>query len=128
MNKINKRPIGLSILGYYNMVIAIVSILSLLIHLNSLQMQVLLPITNYSILSPLITSLLALLSGIGILKMEFIFGYVIGNIFYIGAMINILIFNFFISAQYSRLQIISMILFLFCLYLLNFRYYKILKK
>lgn len=123
-----KRPTGLIVLAIINFVSAFLSVIGLLALLSpQLLEQAGLKITPYTILSPLLTGVLLLISGIGFIKVDYKLGFISGNIFGVLALANILIGGIVIGKG-LLIYIPSMIYPIVLLLLLNLRYKKYFKK
>ena len=107
------RPTGLMVLAVIQFVfcIALLAVLA-----TSPRLGV------YGVLSPLITSLLMVGSGIGYLRQDYKLGFVGGNILGIGSLANILIFNTVQGFENFAVHIPSLIYPVVLLGLLNLRY------
>ena len=119
-----KRPTGLTIFAVINFVFAGTSLLSLLVTVGSpaLREQARLSLSAYTILSPLLTAALLLISGVGFLKLSYRAGFVCGVAFCVLALGNILAFNALRGFNAFILHIPSMIYPILLLLMLVLRY------
>lgn len=118
-----KRPIGLTIFAVINFFFALIVSLGFMLRFLFEEIRIAVPFTPYTVLSPLITITLMVLSGIGFLKMKWGLGYVLGNIFTVGALLNIVLGWAFAGLSTSFvLHIPSMIYPLVLLLFLNLKY------
>ena len=119
-----QRPTGLVVLAVINFVFAALTVPSLLLHVFAPQVleQGNLQLNVYTILSPTITAALLVTSGIGFLRMSYKLGFIVGLVFAIGSLLNILVFNALRGFQGFQLHIPSMIYPVVLILLLTIRY------
>ncbi len=109
--RVMKRPTGLTVFAVLNFVFAG---LTLLAFVGMLAFPMLLeqsgqPLNAYAILSPTITSLILIMSGIGFLKVSYRFGFVGGLILCIGSLTNFVVYNALRGFEGFAVQLIGMI-------------------
>jgi len=119
-----KRPTGLTIFAVINFLFAGGLGLSLLVTLASpaLREQTGLSLSAYTILSPLLTAALLIVSGVGFLKLDYRAGFVCGITFCLLALGNIVVFNALHGFKGFILHIPSMIYPTLVLLMLTLRY------
>jgi len=119
-----KRPKGLVILAIINFFFAALLVPTLLIYIFAPQSlaEADVDLNAYTILSPVITSFLLLISGIGFLRLSYKTGYIVGLIFAVGSLLNIVIFNALRGFQGFQGHIPSMIYPVVLILLLTLRY------
>ncbi len=120
----SKRPTGLTVFAVINFIFVAIMLMSLIAIITSLSLreQTNLGISAYTILSPLITAILMLVSGIGFLKLNYRAGFVCGNVLCVLSIANILLFNLLNGFQDFSMHIPSMVYPSILLIMLNFRY------
>ena len=119
-----KRPTGLIVLAVINFIFAFFSLIGLLAFLSPQFLeQAGITITPYTILSPILTGALLIISGIGFIKVDYKLGFISGNIFGGLALVNIMIGGV-ILGKGLLIHIPSMIYPIVLLLLLNLRYKK----
>ncbi|MFP4473340.1 MAG: hypothetical protein ACLFPX_05640 [Candidatus Omnitrophota bacterium] len=76
----------------------------------------------YAVLSPLVAGILLIISGIGLLQVDWVKGYLLGNVFAAGAILNLIVFSIFVRPGFP---LPGMIYPLILLILLNTRYKRV---
>lgn len=123
-----KRPTGLIVLAVINFIFAFLSLTGLLLLFSpQILEQAGLKINPYTILSPLFTGVLLIISGIGFIKVDYKIGFIGGNVFGVFALGNIFIGGILLGKG-LLIHIPSMIYPLVILLLLNLRYKKCFQK
>ena len=119
-----RRPTGLTVFAIINFVFAGITMLSFLVAILSplLRDQAGLPLSLYTILSPLGTVTLLVISGVGFLKMSYRGGFVCGIAFCVLSLANIIVFNALQGFQGFLLHVPSMIYPTLLLLMLTLRY------
>ena len=120
------RPVGLVVFAVINFVFAAFCLLGLTITLvaKDLVAQSGLSLNAYTVLSPVLTCAVLVLSGIGFIRMSYGFGFLGGLLFCIGSLVNIIVFNAIRGFEGFALHIPSMIYPVVLLLFLALRYKK----
>jgi hypothetical protein len=123
-----KRPAGLVVLAVINFVFAAICMVSLaaVLFAGKLLAELGFTVTLYHVLSPLLTGTLLILTGIGLLRLNFWLGYLLGLVLAAGAIANIMVYNWMEGFQGLLFQIPSMvypIVFFFLLTLVYRKYF-----
>ncbi|WP_265420796.1 hypothetical protein [Aeromonas salmonicida] len=107
----SKRPTGLTIFAVLNFIFAAVGILNLaaLIVPPALREQANISLSAYMVLSPLLTCILMIVSGIGFLKLHYKAGFIGGVTLCLLSLGNVLIFNALEGFQNITLYLPSMV-------------------
>jgi len=119
-----KRPIGLTIFAVINFIFAGLTLLSFLVTVLSpgLREKAGLNLSVYTVLSPLVTSGLLIVSGIGFLKLSYRAGFLAGIALCILSLGNIVVFNALRGFEGFILHVPSMIYPTVLFLMLTFRY------
>ena len=119
-----KRPTGLIVLAVINFIFAFLSLIGLLTFLSPQLLELAgIKLTLYTILSPILTGALLIISGIGFIKVDYKLGFIGGNVFGALALVNIMIGGV-ILGKGLLIHAPSMIYPIVLLLLLNIRYKK----
>ena len=120
------RPVGLVVFAVINFVFAAFCLLGLTITLvaKDLVAQSGLSLNAYTVLSPVLTCAVLVLSGIGFIRMSYGFGFLGGLLFCIGSLVNIIVFNAIRGFEGFALHIPGMIYPVVLLLFLALRYKK----
>ncbi|OVE76490.1 hypothetical protein BVX98_05790 [bacterium F11] len=118
-----KRPVGLIVLAVINFVLAFFGgVFILLLYSRSLLSAGGLSLNPYTLFSPLVTSILLVVSGIGFIDMSRKMGYFTGNAFCILSILNIFIFNATQGFSQFATHLPSLVYPIVLFSLLNFKY------
>lgn len=124
-----QRPVGLVVFAVINFVFAAYTVLAfvMMFLVKGLMAQSGLSLKTYTVLSPFVTSLFLILSGIGFLKLSYCLGFIGGLVFCFGSLANILVFNALRGFQGFAPHIPSMIYPIVLLAFLTLRYKRYFK-
>jgi len=87
------RPTGLTVFATVNFLFAGLMFLSLIGLVSTSGQQAQVPVTAYRVVSPLLTAVLLLVSGVGFLRLHYVAGFIGGVAFCVLSLGNILVFN-----------------------------------
>ncbi|MBY7669125.1 hypothetical protein [Vibrio anguillarum] len=120
----SKRPTGLTIFAVLNFIFAAAGVLNLiaLVVSPALREQANIAFSAYMVLSPLLTCILMIVSGIGFLKLHYKAGFIGGVMLCLLSLGNILIFNVLEGFQNITLHLPSMVYPTILLAMLLFKY------
>ncbi len=121
-----KRPVGLVIFAVINFVFAAFCLLGLTLAVlaKGLMTQSGLSLNAYTLLSPVLTCTVLVLSGVGFIRMSYGLGFLGGLLFCIGSLVNIITFSAIRGFEGFALHIPSMIYPVVLLLFLALRYKK----
>lgn len=126
----NKRPTGLTIFAVINFIFAALVLISLFTMLTSPEFQKTsgLVVSAYTVLSPLLTGILLIISGVGFILQSYRAGYICGILFCILSLGNILAFNVISGFEGFALHIPSMVYPTLLLLMLTLKYKQAFKR